>query len=143
MVIHVRGGKGRKDRDVMLSPVLLDTLRQYWRSLRRRPKIWLFPGNRWHTGERPITTKWCGRHAGKPPNVPGSALTFIRTLCGTASLRICWRPEQTCEPFRSCLAIAISTIYLHLSNLHLNATASPLDRLSLKDGKDKNKPNDK
>jgi site-specific recombinase XerD len=57
MVIHVRGGKGRKDRDVMLSPVLLETLRQYWRSLRRKPKTWLFPGNRWHTGERPITTK--------------------------------------------------------------------------------------
>jgi integrase/recombinase XerD len=57
MVIHVRGGKGRKDRDVMLSPVLLDALRQYWRSLRRRPKTWLFPGNRWHTGEQPISTE--------------------------------------------------------------------------------------
>src|SRR5689334_24866815 len=32
-------------------------LRQYWRGLRRRPKVWLFPGNRWHTGERPIDTK--------------------------------------------------------------------------------------
>ena len=50
MVIHVRGGKGPKDRDVMLSPVLLDELRLYWRSLRRKPKTWLFPGNRWHTG---------------------------------------------------------------------------------------------
>ena len=57
MVIHVRGGKGRKDRDVMLSPVLLEALRQYWRSLRRRPKTWLLPGNRWHTGERPISSK--------------------------------------------------------------------------------------
>ena len=57
MVIHVRGGKGRKDRDVMLSPKLLDALRQYWRGLRRRPKTWLFPGNRWHTGERPISSK--------------------------------------------------------------------------------------
>ena len=27
MVIHIRGGKGRKDRDVMLSPKLLDALR--------------------------------------------------------------------------------------------------------------------
>src|SRR5215813_6526573 len=33
MVIHVLGGKGRKDRDVMLSPRLLDELRQYWRDL--------------------------------------------------------------------------------------------------------------
>ena len=39
MVIHVKGGKGRKDRDVMLSPKLLAELRQYWRTLRRRPKV--------------------------------------------------------------------------------------------------------
>jgi len=42
MVIHVRQGKGQKDRDVMLSPVLLETLRQYWKAV--RPKHWLFPG---------------------------------------------------------------------------------------------------
>jgi integrase len=50
MVIHIRGGKGRKDRDVMLSPKLLDALRVYWRGLRRKPTDWLFPGNRWHNG---------------------------------------------------------------------------------------------
>ena len=37
MVIYIRGGKGRKDRDVMLSPKLLDALRLYWRGLRRKP----------------------------------------------------------------------------------------------------------
>jgi integrase len=37
MVIHIRGGKGRKDRDVMLSPKLLDALRVYWRGLKRKP----------------------------------------------------------------------------------------------------------
>src|SRR5271157_5186214 len=31
MVIHIQGGKGRQDRDVMLSPKLLDALREYWR----------------------------------------------------------------------------------------------------------------
>ena len=50
MVIHIRGGKGRKDRDVMLSSKLLDALRHYWRGLRHKPKDWLFPGGRWHTG---------------------------------------------------------------------------------------------
>ncbi|WP_260740697.1 tyrosine-type recombinase/integrase [Tunturiibacter lichenicola] len=57
MVVHIRGGKGRKDRDVMLSPVLLEALRNYWRGLQHKPTEWLFPGNRWHTSSRPITTK--------------------------------------------------------------------------------------
>jgi len=57
MVIHVQGGKGRKDRDVMLSPKLLAALREHWRGLQRKPSVWLFPGNRWHTGDTPIETK--------------------------------------------------------------------------------------
>jgi integrase/recombinase XerD len=57
MVIHIRGGKGRKDRDVMLSPKLLDALRVYWRGLKRKPTDGLFPGNRWHTASYPVTTK--------------------------------------------------------------------------------------
>jgi integrase len=55
MVIHVQGGKGRKDRDVRLSPLLLEALRQHWRRL--KPKVWLFPGGRWHTATHPIDTK--------------------------------------------------------------------------------------
>ncbi len=57
MVVHIREGKGGKDRDVMLSPKLLEALRTYWRGLRRKPKEWLFPGNRWHTSSHPVTTK--------------------------------------------------------------------------------------
>lgn len=43
MVIRVEQGKGQKDRYVMLSPQLLETLRNYWRAV--RPKDWLFPGD--------------------------------------------------------------------------------------------------
>ena len=43
MVIRVEQGKGAKDRYVMLSPRLLEILRDYWR--RTRPEgEWLFPG---------------------------------------------------------------------------------------------------
>jgi hypothetical protein len=51
MVNHVQGGKCRKDRDVTLSPRLLETSRKHWRSPRRKPKVLLFPGNRWHTAD--------------------------------------------------------------------------------------------
>jgi len=49
MVIYVRQGEGKKDRDVMLSPALLETLRAYWR--RERPRGYLFPGR---TADRPL-----------------------------------------------------------------------------------------
>ncbi len=42
MVIRVEQGKGRKDRYVMLSASLLETLRQYWRA--SKSKVFLFPG---------------------------------------------------------------------------------------------------
>jgi integrase len=44
MIIPIQGGKGRQDRDVMLSPILLDELRSHWRCSRKRSSIWLFPG---------------------------------------------------------------------------------------------------
>lgn len=43
MALRVDQGKGRKDRYVMLSPRLLEVLRDYWRI--ERPKPWLFPGD--------------------------------------------------------------------------------------------------
>src|SRR6202050_1805559 len=43
MVIQVEQGKGQKDRYVMLSPKLLESLRNWWRLA--KPKEWLFPGD--------------------------------------------------------------------------------------------------
>jgi site-specific recombinase XerD len=43
MVLRIEQGKGQKDRYVMLSPTLLEILREWWR--RRRPRHWLFPGD--------------------------------------------------------------------------------------------------
>ncbi len=49
MCIKVRQGKGGKDRYTMLSPQLLETLREYW--LQCHPRIWLFPNP---SGDGPI-----------------------------------------------------------------------------------------
>jgi len=43
--------QGGRDRDVMLSPKLLEELRAYWRGLRRKPKEWLFPAT---AGTHPV-----------------------------------------------------------------------------------------
>ena len=42
MQIHIRLGKGNKDRYTILSKVNLNILREYWRLY--KPGIWLFPG---------------------------------------------------------------------------------------------------
>lgn len=58
MMIRVEQGKGRKDRNAMLSPHLLDLLRQWWREGKRRgvmlPHGWLFPGR---SGTDPVSAR--------------------------------------------------------------------------------------
>ena len=42
MMLRVEQGKGQRDREVMLSPHLLQLLREWWKAA--RPRVWLFPG---------------------------------------------------------------------------------------------------
>ena len=56
MIIRVEQGKGGKDRNVMLSPSLLDLLRAWWRAA--RPQGWLFPGR---DPAQPMTTRQLNR----------------------------------------------------------------------------------
>jgi integrase/recombinase XerD len=133
-VIHVEGGKGRRDRDVMLSPNLLEALREHYRSLRRKPAVWLFPGNRWHTADHPISPKviWqaCNEAAG---------LAGIRKEVHPHTLRHCFATHlledgadlRTIQILLGHRDLEETTIYLHLSEKRLNATASPLDSLPL------------
>jgi len=134
MVIHVQGGKGRKDRDVMLSPKLLEALRAHWRSLRRKPAEWLFPGNRWHTANHPIDTKvpWqacqaAARRAGIQKEIHPHTLRH----CFATHLLEAGADLRTIQVLLGHRDLEETTIYLHLSQRHLNATASPLDALPL------------
>ena len=136
MVIHVRGGKGRKDRDVMLSPKLLEALREHWRELHRKPSAWLFPGNRWHTSDTPITTKvvWnackeAAQRAGLQKDVHPHTLRH----CFATHLLEAGADLRTIQILLGHRDLKETTIYLHLSQRHLRATASPLDSLQLKE----------
>src|SRR3984893_2145253 len=135
MVIHIRGGKGRKDRDVMLSPALLEELRSYWRGLRHKPTVWLFPGNRWHTSSRPVTTKvlWLAcQHAALRSGLEHKHI-HPHTLrhCFATHLLEAGADLRTIQILLGHRDLEETTIYLHLSQKHLSATASPLDALSL------------
>lgn len=76
MVIHIREGKGSKDRYVMLSERLLVILRDYWK--RERPPHWLFPGP---DQSRPVTTRSVQRACRKAADVAGLDKTVtVHTL---------------------------------------------------------------
>jgi integrase/recombinase XerD len=134
MVIHVKGGKGQKDREVMLSPKLLQELRLYWRSLRRRPKIWLFPGNRWHTGDHPMDTKvvwYACREAAVRAGLGTDVHPHTLRHCFATHLLEAGADLRTIQLLLGHRDLEETTIYLHLSNLRLSKTASPLDGLPL------------
>jgi site-specific recombinase XerD len=137
MVIHVQGGKGRKDRDVMLSAKLLEALREHWRGLRRKPSTWLFPGNRHHSSDQPIDTKvvWQAcQHAAQRAGLRKPVHPHTLRHCFATHLLEAGADLRTIQMLLGHRDLEETTIYLHLSERHLNATASPLDLLKLKDG---------
>jgi integrase/recombinase XerD len=127
MIIHVRQGKGAKDRLVPMSLRLLEELRAYWRM--RRPDTWLFPG---HKRERPISgsniqrrftrlvkhvglSKHCSMHTLRHSYAThlleaGIDLLTLKALLGHTSLQTTAR-------------------YLHVSTHRLGQTPSLLDLL--------------
>jgi site-specific recombinase XerD len=136
MVVHVQGGKGRKDRDVMLSPKLLKELREHWRRLRRKPSEWLFPGNRHHTGEKPITTKvvWQAcTEAAKRAGIKKHVHPHTLRHCFATHLLEQGADLRTIQLLLGHNDLKETSKYLHLSERHLNAAMSPLDSLRRKD----------
>lgn len=137
MIIHIRHGKRNRDRDVPLSPKLLETLREYWRWM--RPKTYLFPGtqNGWRA-DKPITPKvlWeacreAAQAAGITKDVPphllrhsfathllenGADLPTVQLLLGHSDLKA-------------------TSIYLHLSERHLKAAGTPIDKAEFSEPK--------
>jgi site-specific recombinase XerD len=67
-IIRIEQSKSRKDRNVMLSPEMLDLLRQWWKVRPSRydagtpvQERWLFPGSKGRRAGKPITTRHLNR----------------------------------------------------------------------------------
>ena len=129
MVIRVEQGKGQKDRYVMLSPKLLETLRGYWRAV--RPKGWLFDGDA----------------AGQPISI-----SAVESACQKARRRSGLRKPITPHSLRHAFAVhllesgtdirtiqlllghrslATTAQYLRIATSKVCSTSSPLDLLLL------------
>lgn len=134
MVVHIRDGKGRKDRDIMLSPKLLTALRTQWRFYHRQSSTWLFPSN--YRKDRPIDTKTVWHACQKAAQRAG-----LQKRVHPHTLRHCFATHLY-EAGTDLRAIQVllghedlkdTLIYVHLAIQRLNATASPLDSLSIND----------
>jgi integrase/recombinase XerD len=127
MMIRIEQSKGNRDRDVPLSPKLLELLRTYWRKV--RPQEWLFPGQ---NPDQPLHRAAVGqavtqaaRRAGltkKPsPHCLRHAFAVHLLEAGTDLRKI-----QLLLGHRS---LATTARYLYLATTTICAVTSPLDLL--------------
>jgi len=99
MMIRINQGKRRRDREVPLSPKLLEALRIYWRWM--KPKTYLFP-EPWTTAvpTSPLVPISCGWPVARLPKQPTSTSIFHLTRCVTVGPRICLTPGPISGPSR-------------------------------------------
>jgi len=133
MMIHIRNGKGRRDRMVPLSPRLLEALREYARGVKLGK--YLFPGmQRRCRVDRPISTKMVWRACRE-----ASARAGIRKPISPHSLRHSYATHlledgtdlYTIQLLLGHADLKHTTLYLHLSSRHLHAVKNPLDQIPL------------
>ena len=127
MVIRVEQGKGQKDRYVMLSPQLLQSLRTYWRAA--RPEGLLFEGN--------IPGRSIDRSAVEQACQKARRLSGIRKPISPHSLRHAFAVHllesgtdvRTIQLLLGHRNLATTARYLRVATSKVCSTTSPLDLL--------------
>jgi integrase/recombinase XerD len=128
MVIRVQQGKAQKDRYVMLSPKLLETLRSYWRAVRPKGE-WLFEGD---IPGQPISTSAVELACRK-----ARRLSRIRKPIKPHSMRHAFAVHllesgtdvRTIQLLLGHRSLATTARYLRIATSKVCSTSSPLDLL--------------
>jgi integrase/recombinase XerD len=128
-VILVRHGKGAKDRNVMLSPQLLDILRTYWRLA--RPRLYLFPGRDEDRPIDPTVLHAACRSAAKAAGL--SKRVTLHTLRHSFATHLLENGTDTriIQVLLGHNNLSSTARYTQVATHTIRATQSPLDRLSL------------
>jgi integrase/recombinase XerD len=132
MILHVVNGKGGKDRDIPLSPALLEALRAYWRWL--KPRTYLFPSRMHRDHEQPITDKIVWRVC-----TEAAKRAAIRKKVSPSLLRHSWATHlleagtdlRTIQLLLGHEDLEVTARYLHLSQQHLQQVLNPIEELNL------------
>lgn len=133
MMVRVVQGKGGIDREVPLSKNLLPTLREYYRWM--RPKTYLFPGtvDGWRA-DKPMTEKcvWQAvREACVRAGIKKRVTPHTLRHCFATHLLESGADLRTIQMILGHSDLEATTVYLHLSRRHLQATANPLEKISV------------
>ena len=128
-LIRVEQGKGQKDRYTLLSPRLLQELRDYWKEY--RPGEWLFP-NAAKTG--PL-----GERQGQQIFEQAKRDAGLKRGHGLHTLRHCFATHlleagvdlRTIQVLLGHRNINTTTLYLHLTQKRLGQVQSPFDLLRM------------
>jgi len=131
-IVAVRQGKGHKDRDLPLSPVLLEDLRTYWRWL--KPRTYLFPSRLHRDREQPISDKviWLAcSNAGKQAGIGKRSNPHVIRHSYATHLLEAGTDLRTIQLLLGHEDLETTAKYLHLSQKHLHQVAHPIEELKL------------
>ena len=134
MLLRVEQGKGRKDRHAMLSPQLLDLLREWWAEGRRRgvllPRGWLFPGR---NPIEPLSTRQINRAVHAAAEAAG-----IRKRVSMHTLRHSFATHlleqdtdiRVIQVLLGHAKLETTALYTRVATTTIRSVTSPLDRLA-------------
>ena len=131
MRIRVEQGKGRRDRDALLSPHLLGVLRDWWKLA--RPPVWLFPNQ--HTPINPVTARSLNRAFHLAARKAG-----IRKAVCLHTLRHCFATHlleqkvdvRVIQVLLGHKKLETTAVYAHVAAKTLDGVESPLDLLQVR-----------